>query len=95
MSKISRQQVEHIAKLAELEFSAGELDTFTGQLDKILSHVAKIGTADTAGLKPMSHTLILKNVFREDTAKDSLSNEDALKNAPKSSGDGFLVPKID
>jgi aspartyl-tRNA(Asn)/glutamyl-tRNA(Gln) amidotransferase subunit C len=95
MSNINEKEVLHIAKLAELEFDGEQLDKITDQLDKILSHVAKISQADTTGCVPMSHALDVKNVFRHDKAEPSLSHADALKNAPEESGGGFLVPKID
>jgi aspartyl-tRNA(Asn)/glutamyl-tRNA(Gln) amidotransferase subunit C len=95
MKIISRDEAAHVAKLAELEFSDDELDKITSQLDDILEHVAKINSADTEGVGPTSHTQDLNNVFREDTVKDSLSKDDALKNAPQQSSGGFLVPKID
>ena len=95
MKIISREQASHVAKLAELEFSADELEKITSQLDDILAHVAKINKAATEGVGPTSHTLDINNVFRQDNVSKSLSQEDALKNAPHQSGDGFLVPKID
>jgi len=95
MDKITKEQVEHIAKLAELDFDEDMLEKFTGQIDKILAHVAKISEVDTSCVEPTSHTLDIKNVFREDSVEDSLSKEEALKNAPQQINDGFLVPKID
>ena len=95
MKIISSEEVRHVAKLAELDFSGDELIKITSQLDDILGHVAKINSADTEGVGPTSHTQDLNNVFRQDTVKKSLSQDDALKNAPQQSGDGFLVPKID
>ncbi|MBN1299332.1 MAG: Asp-tRNA(Asn)/Glu-tRNA(Gln) amidotransferase subunit GatC [Actinobacteria bacterium] len=95
MKIISGQEVRHIAKLAELDFSEEELSKITSQLDDILEHVAIITRADTSGAEPTSHTLKISNVFREDKVRQSLAKEDALKNAPERCGDGFLVPKID
>ncbi len=95
MSKITKKEVEHIAKLAELEFGDEALNKFTYQLDQILSHVAKINEVDTSNIKPTSHTLEIKNVFRKDEIKESVPVEDALSNAPEKADSGFLVPKID
>ncbi len=95
MKIISRDEASHVAKLAELEFSGDELDKITSQLDDILGHVAKINKAATEGVGATSHTLDINNVMRQDTVKKSLSQDDALKNAPQQSGNGFLVPKID
>jgi len=95
MSIISKEDVKHVAKLAELDFSDSEVEKITPQLDKILGHVANISKVDTAAISPTSHTLEIKNVFREDTVRESLSKEDALLNAPEEMGGGFKVPKID
>ena len=95
MSIISKEDVKHVAKLAELDFSDSEVEKITSQLDKILGHVANINKVDTAVISPTSHTLEIKNVFREDTVRESLSKEDALLNAPEEMDGGFKVPKID
>ena len=95
MSIISKEDVKHVAKLAELDFSDSEVEKITPQLDKILGHVANISKVDTAAILPTSHTLEIKNVFREDTVRQSLSKEDALLNAPEEMDGGFKVPKID
>ena len=95
MGIISKEDVKHVAKLAELDFSDGEVEKITPQLDKILGHVANISKVDTAAISPTSHTLEIKNVFREDTVRQSLSKEDALLNAPEEVDGGFKVPKID
>jgi aspartyl-tRNA(Asn)/glutamyl-tRNA(Gln) amidotransferase subunit C len=95
MSIISKEDVKHVAKLAELDFSDSEVEKITPQLDKILGHVANISKVDTTAISPTSHTLEIKNVFREDTVRESLSKEDALLNAPEEMDGGFKVPKID
>ena len=95
MSIISKEDVKHVTKLAELDFSDSEVEKITPQLDKILGHVANISKVDTAAILPTSHTLEIKNVFREDTVRQSLSKEDALLNAPEEMDGGFKVPKID
>ena len=95
MTMISGKEVKHVAKLAELQFSDEELDKITSELDKILGHIAKIGEVDTSNIQPTSHTLKISNVFREDRAKESLTREQALSNAPEEQDSGFRVPRID
>lgn len=95
MIVISKEDVKHVAKLAELDFTDDEIEKITPQLDKILGHVANISKVETAAISPTSHTLEIKNVFREDTVRQSLSKEDALLNAPEEVDGGFKVPKID
>jgi aspartyl-tRNA(Asn)/glutamyl-tRNA(Gln) amidotransferase subunit C len=95
MEKISKDDVRYVAKLAELEFGDKEVEKFTSQLVRILDHIAKIGSADTKGVPPTSHVLDVKNVYREDIARESISQESALGNAPDRESGGFKVPKID
>jgi aspartyl-tRNA(Asn)/glutamyl-tRNA(Gln) amidotransferase subunit C len=92
---LNKQDIIHIAKLAELEYNGEEIEKITGQLDKIISHVAKIGEADTSDILSSSRVGDLSNVFREDKVRSSLSKEEALKNAPLEDKGGFKVPKID
>ena len=93
--RISSDDVKHVAKLAELEFSDEEVEKITPQLDKILEHVARISAVNTDEVENTSHVLDVKNVFREDIPTDTISQEDALKNAPLEENYGFRVPRID
>jgi len=95
MERISKDDVKHVAKLAELEFDEKDVEKITFQLDRILDHVANISKVDTEGVPPTSHILDVKNVFRDDEVKKSVTQEDSLKNAPDEENQGFKVPKID
>jgi aspartyl-tRNA(Asn)/glutamyl-tRNA(Gln) amidotransferase subunit C len=92
---IKKEDVMHISELAEIEYSADEIDKITTELDKIIKHVAKISEADTNDVTPTSHVLDMANVLREDEPRKSIDTNEALKNAPESSDNGFKVPKID
>ncbi len=92
--KISKKEVEHVANLARLNLSAGELETMTGQLDNILSYVDKLEELDTDGVTPTTHVFSVSNAFREDVVKESLSQEEAVKNGPQQNGEFFQVPKV-
>ena len=92
--KISKEEVEYVAHLARLEFSAEEVEKFTLQLDKILSYIDKLNQADTTGVEPMTHAIPTANAFREDVVAPSLSNEAAVANGPEIRGGSFRVPKV-
>ena len=92
--KITRKEVEHIARLARLELQDSEVDTTTAQLDTILSYVAKLDELDTTGVPVTTHTQNVTNAFREDVVQDSLNREKALDNGPRQNGESFVVPKI-
>lgn len=91
---ISKKEVEHVALLARLALTEEEKERFTKQLQQILEHAGKIKQLNTAKIPPTSHVLPLKNVFREDKSRQYLSQEEALKNAPKKEDGSFVVPKI-
>lgn len=91
---ISKNDVEHVAKLARLEVSEAEKEELTGQLNNILGYVSKMDKIDTNNIKPTSHVLHLKNVFREDVAKENLEHEKVFLNAPEHDGKHFIVPQV-
>ena len=91
---ISKKDVEHVALLARLSLTEEEKEKFTKQLGQILEHASKISKLDTKEVLPTSHAVPLKNVFRKDEKGKSLSQEEALANAPKQEKGGFAVPKI-
>jgi len=92
--KITKEEVAYVAHLARLEFSETEKETFTGQLNDILLYMDKLNEVDTAGVEPLSHAISLSNAFREDEARESLSQERSLANAPDPRGEFFRVPKV-
>jgi len=92
--KISKQEVEHVAKLARLELSDDEQEKLTDQLSNILTYVEKLKELDTTGVEPTSHVLDINNVMREDRGAPSLSRERALANAPEQAAGHYRVPKI-
>ena len=91
---INRDAVKYTADLARIELSDKELDHFTGQLDRILAYVEKLNTLNVANLEPTSHVLEMKNVYREDKVKKSLSAQEAINNSPAKENSLFKVPKI-
>jgi len=92
--KITREEVENVARLARLDLADDEVDTMTRQLDNILSYVAKLDELDTTGVPVTTHTQNVSNAFRDDEVQESLPREKALANAPKQDGEAFVVPKI-
>jgi len=92
--KITKDQVEYVARLAYLELTEEEKETFTHQLDSILSYMEKLNELDTRDIEPTSHVLPIKNVFREDQVKPSLPLDKALANAPDPKNGFFRVPRV-
>jgi aspartyl-tRNA(Asn)/glutamyl-tRNA(Gln) amidotransferase subunit C len=91
---VTIKEVEHVATLARLEFTEEEKETFTHQLNDILSYMEKLNELDTSNIEPLSHVIELQNVFRDDTVEQSSPREEMLKNAPSSDEKFFKVPKV-
>ncbi len=94
MSRIDRETVRHVALLARLELSDEEIDRFAHELGDILDYVAKLDELDTSEVPPTSHSLPLANVMRDDVVRPSLSQEEALANAPEAEDGCFKVPQV-
>ena len=91
---ISIAEVEHVAHLARLALSPEEQQRFTEQLNAILAYMEQLNEVPTDDVEPTSHVLDLVNVFRDDTARQLISVEAALQNAPESTHQYFVVPRI-
>ena len=95
MSQISKDDVAHLARLARLALTAGELDSFAGQLDAILAHVGQIQTVDVTGVELTDNPLGNQvNVSRPDTVEPCLTQEEATAAAPNAVDGRFAVPRI-
>lgn len=92
--RISREDVQHVARLARLELSEPELVRMQDELSHILAYIDKLRSLDTTGVEPTSHAVPLTNVMREDEPRPSLPRADMLANAPEAAGDFFRVPRI-
>ena len=96
MSNISKEKVEHIAKLARIELTEQEKEKFSKELSSILDYVAQLNKVDTKNVKPIIQVAGLENVMREDEKRKEKKEEKdrLLKEAPQKKGDYIKVPKI-
>ena len=94
--KITKKDVEYVARLARLKLSEEEKEKYTGQLESILGYIDKLNALDTNNVKPTSHIMGLKNVWREDELKPcpAAQREALLANAPDREDDYFKVKKV-
>ncbi|HIC92500.1 MAG TPA: Asp-tRNA(Asn)/Glu-tRNA(Gln) amidotransferase subunit GatC, partial [Syntrophaceae bacterium] len=92
--KITVEEVEHVARLARLTFTEEEKKLYTQQLNTILLYIDKLNELDTKDIEPTSHAIRLKNAFRDDEVKKSISQESSLANAPQKDKGSFVVPKV-
>jgi aspartyl-tRNA(Asn)/glutamyl-tRNA(Gln) amidotransferase subunit C len=94
MAKITRKEVEHVAWLARLELTEEEKERMTVQLDSILGYIDKLNKLDTSNVEPTTTVIPMVSVTREDEARPSLKQDEALANAPDRQDDFFRVPRI-
>jgi aspartyl-tRNA(Asn)/glutamyl-tRNA(Gln) amidotransferase subunit C len=86
--------VKYVAHLARIALSSEEEQKLGAQLGNILGYIEKLNQADVSGVEPTAHAFPLVNVTRPDETRPSMSNDDALRNAPAKANGLFIVPKI-
>lgn len=91
---LSLAEVEHVADLARLSLTEEEKALFREQLSAILDYAAVIQQVDTSAIPPTATVLPLRNVMREDVARPSIPQDDALANAPDARNGFFAVRQI-
>ena len=91
---ISREEVEHVARLARLELSEQEIELFREQLSAVLERAQRIQSLDLDEVPPTAHPVALRNGWREDVVVPSPPSEAILANAPERDGSFFRVPRI-
>lgn len=91
---LNKEDVRYIASLARIRVTEDELEGFTKNLENIISYVDQLNELDVEKVEPTSHVLHLRNVYRPDLVKPSLSQQDALKFAVDSYQGSFKVPRV-
>lgn len=94
MTKIDKDTVDKLATLSRLEFNGREKEEIINDLNKMLAFVSKLNELDTTNVEPLIYMNDEKNVLREDEVKQTISQKEALSNAPKKDSDYFKVPKV-
>ncbi len=95
MSKIDHKTVDEVAHLARLEFiDNAAKDEMANDMNRMLAFVEKLNELDTTGIEPLIYMTDESNVLREDVVKESITQKEALLNAPKKDSDYFKAPKV-
>ena len=93
-SNLSIEDLRHVAKLARLGLDEDQLQRMVGELDTIIDSIGKISELDLDGVPPTTHALEVVNVFGDDEPHESLTPEQALRNAPDAENGPFRVPRM-
>ena len=92
--RLTRADVEHVARLARLALSEDEVERFTVQLAAILDHAAEVAALDTGEVPPTAHPIPLANVLRPDEPRPGLPRDEVLAMAPDTEDGFFRVPRM-
>lgn len=90
---ISESDIKHIARLSNLEIAENEIEGFKHDLEQVVNYVNELSKIDTSGVDIKNQAVSI-NKLRSDEVKPSLSQADAILNAPKKRAGGFSVPAV-
>lgn len=94
---LTKEQVQHLAKLARLELSGADISKFQKQLSAILDYVAQLQEVDTKGVEPTAQVTGLENIARLDVADNALADSaraGILENMPSKKGEFVKVKAV-
>jgi aspartyl-tRNA(Asn)/glutamyl-tRNA(Gln) amidotransferase subunit C len=94
MNKIDHKTVDEVAHLARLEFDAEAKDEMVKGMNNMLVFIEKLNELDTTSVEPLIYMTDESNVLREDVVKETITQKEALLNAPKKDSDYFKAPKV-
>jgi aspartyl-tRNA(Asn)/glutamyl-tRNA(Gln) amidotransferase subunit C len=94
MAEITIKMVDEIAHLARLEFNDESKKGILNDMNRMLAFVEKLNELDTDGVEPLIYMTEERNVLRDDVPETTITQKEALKNAPKKDSDYFKAPKV-
>ena len=94
MASVSKEELLHIARLADLEIKDDEIDNYLANLQDILNFADIVNNANTEGLEETIGEADKFNVFRKDEVKVFEDNKALLQNAKEQERNMFKIPKV-
>ncbi|TMF40086.1 MAG: Asp-tRNA(Asn)/Glu-tRNA(Gln) amidotransferase subunit GatC [Chloroflexi bacterium] len=91
---LSKDEVRHVAMLARIGLEPGDEEFYAGQLSGILEHIDRLQQLNTEDIPPTAQVVEIASRLREDEPRPSLTQEEALANAPAAVNGSFRVPSI-
>ena len=86
--------IEHLEWLSRIKLTVEEKEELKRQIPRILEFFRQMDEVNTSSVEPLTHPIELVSVMREDIVEEGLTQEDALRNAPKSESGYFKAPRI-
>lgn len=94
MAEITNEHIKKVADAVRIEISDEEAAKYTDEISSVIEYANILGELNTDDVKPTTHGIVLGNVLRKDQPKQSITQEDALQNAPDQEDGHFKVPSI-
>ena len=91
--KLDESTVDRIAQLSKLEFNTQEKEAILNDMNQMLDFIETLQEVDTDNVEPLIHMTEDVNVLRADDAQTTISQEEALINAPSKDSTYFKMPK--
>ena len=92
--QVSKEEILHIANLAQLELKGEEIEKYMENLQEILDFANIVNNAPVDGLDVTIGANEAKNVFRKDEVKLFKDVDSLLQNAPEQTNHMFKIPKV-
>jgi aspartyl-tRNA(Asn)/glutamyl-tRNA(Gln) amidotransferase subunit C len=93
-TKITREELLHLAALARIELDPKEEDKLLKDLDEILGYFTELQKLDTANVAPMTGCTDLRNVFRDDTERENTNRGAGIESFPENKSGFLKVPPV-
>ena len=94
MTEITNERIKKIADAVRIEISDEEAAKYTEEISSVIEYANILSELNTDDVEPTTHGIVLGNVLRKDEPKQTITQEDALQNAPDQEDGHFKVPSI-
>ena len=91
---LSTEDVKQISVLTRISMTEDELNVMRTQMKNILDSVTILNEGDTEDVEPTGHSVNVKSVMRDDKRGDSLTQDEALLNAPQTEGSFVRIKAV-
>jgi aspartyl-tRNA(Asn)/glutamyl-tRNA(Gln) amidotransferase subunit C len=91
--EVNRELIEEVAAVARLKLTDEEINKFIPQLKEIMEYFSMLSEIDTEGIEPSFQPIRLRNRLREDSPRECISQEEALRNSSQNKDGYFKGPK--
>src|SRR5690554_537664 len=92
--EITDKLIDHISGLCKLSFEGEKKEIIKKDLENMLTFMEKLNEVNTDEVEPLIFMTEEINVLREDISSQTITHEEALRNAPKKDSDYFRIPRV-